>query len=87
MCQTGLEKFYHTLAKEVILAGEQPDKGEHCPVVVKKRKDIIELTQFNKKRKSFFTAYLLKTIFGTILGVGLLFYCCMRGLPKSIEVS
>ena len=78
--------MYYSVVKDVISANEQPEKGERCPVVIKKRKDIAELTQSYKRRRSFYAGYLLKTIFGLLLGTGFLGYCCLRGLPIAIKV-
>ena len=78
--------FYYLVVKDVISANEQPEKGERCPVVIKKRKDIAELTQSYKRRRSFYAGYLLKTMFGILLGIGFLGYCSLRGLPIAIKV-
>ena len=81
-----LESFYYLVVKDVLSAKEQPEKGERCPVFIKKRKDIAELSQSYKRRRSFYAGYLLKTMFGILLGIGFLGYCSLRGLPIAIKV-
>ena len=86
ICKSGLklDSFYNLLVKECISTDQFG--GKIGPTFIEKRKDIIELSQTCTKNTSFYVAYLRKTLIGLVFDLGLLAYCCVRGVPILYKV-
>ena len=86
ICKAGLklDSFYNLLVKECI--STEQSGGNNCPSFEENRKDIIELSVTCTQHTSFYSAYLRKTIVGLVFDLGLIAYCCVRGLPLLYKV-
>ena len=86
ICKSGLklDSFYNLLVKECISTDQFG--GKMGPTFIEKRKDIIELSQTCTQNTSFYAAYRRKTLVGLVFDLGLLAYCCVRGVPILYKV-